>query len=229
VPYQFKDEPYSSHRTILDLAGEGRGRRLLDVGASDGFLAERLTRQGWRVTALERDAGLAAVARRRCEEVVVADLHEGVPPLSGPFDVIVCGDVLEHLAEPERALEGLARHLAADGAVIVSVPNVAHLWVRLMLLLGRFDYADRGILDRTHLRFFTLKTFRACLARCGIRVERLIPVPAPLSPFMAGRAPGGWLQAVQAIHARGARGWPGGLAFQFVVEGRRLAPAGARA
>src|SRR5207237_6413634 len=70
--YQLKSDPYSSHAVILSRMGDGRGRRALDVGAADGFLAELLTRQGWQVTALERDSTQAAKARGRCHEVIVA-------------------------------------------------------------------------------------------------------------------------------------------------------------
>ncbi len=158
MTYRLKDDPHSSHSVILARLGEGRGRKALDVGAADGFLAERLTAQGWSVTALERDPELAARAHGRCKEVVVADLESAPPLLHGPFDAIVYGDVLEHLSDPVATLRALDADPRPGGTVIVSVPNVAHLWVRLSLLAGRFDYADRGILDRTHLRFFTRRT-----------------------------------------------------------------------
>ena len=83
-PYRLKDDPHSSHSVILARLGEGRGRRALDVGAADGFLAERLTAQGWSVTALERDPELAARARGRCKEIVVADLESAPRLLHGP-------------------------------------------------------------------------------------------------------------------------------------------------
>ena len=128
-PYRLKSDAYSSHAVILGRLGPGRGRTLLDVGAADGFLSELLTRQGWRVTALERDPAQAERARGRCAEVVVADLDEAAQALSGPFDAIVYGDVLEHLSDPLATLVALNRALATDGLVIPSVPNVAHLWV----------------------------------------------------------------------------------------------------
>ena len=107
--YRLKDDPHSSHSVILARLGEGRGRKALDVGAADGFLAERLTGQGWNVTALERDPALAARAHGRCKEVVVADLEAAPPLLDGPFDAIVYGDVLEHLSDPRAALVALDR------------------------------------------------------------------------------------------------------------------------
>ena len=215
--YRFKDDPHSSHAVILSRLGEGRGRTALDVGAADGFLAERLTAQGWSVTALERDPELAARARGRCKEVVVADLESAPPPLPGPFDAIVYGDVLEHLRDPRATLLALDRALAPGGTVIVSVPNVAHLWVRLSLLVGRFDYADRGILDRTHLRFYTRRTLLALLGEVGLAVVELAVTPVPLPLVVPLRWHGRWLERVQALSAGAARGWPGGLAYQFVA------------
>src|SRR5207245_576058 len=170
-PYQLKSDPYSSHALILRTLGEGQGRRALDVGAADGFLSELLTRQGWQVTALERDPAQAAKARGRCHEVIVADLDAAAPKLSGAFDAIVYGDVLEHLTDPLPVLVAINRSLASDGRVVVSVPNVAHLWVRLQLLPGRWDYGDRGILDRTHLRLSPRRTSVGCRADARTRTR----------------------------------------------------------
>ena len=216
-PYRLKDDPHSSHSVILSRLGEGRGRKALDVGAADGFLAERLTAKGWTVTALERDPALAARAHGRCKEVVVADLESAPPLLHGPFDAIVYGDVLEHLSDPGAVLRALDQTLAPGGTVIVSVPNVAHLWVRLSLLAGRFDYADRGILDRTHLRFFTRRTLRELLRAAGLTVVELAVTPVPLPLVVPPRWHGRWLPRVHALSAGAARGWPGGLAYQFVA------------
>ena len=110
--------------------------------------------------------------------------------------------MLEHLSDPLAALVALDGTLAAGGRVIASVPNVAHLWVRLQLLAGRFEYADRGILDRTHLRFFTRRTFIALLAQAGLAVEELAVTPVPLPPGRA-RAPA---RRVARPAARGERG-----------------------
>ncbi|HUO65269.1 MAG TPA: class I SAM-dependent methyltransferase [Terriglobales bacterium] len=221
--YQLKSDPHSSHALILRRLGDGRGRRALDVGAADGFLAELLTRQGWQVTALERDPEQAAKARGRCHEVIVADLDEAAPRLEGAFDAIVYGDVLEHLSDPLPALVALNRSLAPGGRILVSVPNVAHLWVRLSLLLGRWDYADRGILDRTHVRFFTRRSFTRFLGDAGLEIEELVATPAPLPLVVPTRFHGGVLDAVHGLSAGAARLWKGGLAYQFVAVCRRAA------
>jgi hypothetical protein len=111
----------------------------------------------------------------------------------------------------------LCRTLAPGGTVIVSVPNVAHLWIRLSLLAGRFDYGDRGILDRTHLRFFTRRTFVAFLREAGLAVDELRVTPAPLPLVVPARWHGAWLDRLHGVSARAARLWPGGLAYQFVA------------
>ena len=222
-PYQLKSDPYSSHAVILSRLGEGRGRRALDVGAADGFLAELLSRQGWQVTALERDPAQAAKARGKCHEVIVADLDQAAPRLRGSFDAIVYGDVLEHLSDPLPVLVALNRTLGGGGRVIASVPNVAHLWMRLSLARGRWAYADRGILDRTHLRFFTKRSFVGFLHDAGLVVEELVATPVPLPQVVPPRFHGAVLEAVHALSAGAARAWMGGLAYQFVAVCRRAA------
>lgn len=228
--YQLKPDPYSSHSVILRLLGEGQGRRLLDVGAADGLLSRLFTGRGWRVTAIEADPARAAAGARACERMIVADLDREVPALAETFDAIVYGDVLEHLVDPLRVLRALDERLAPGGRVVVSMPNVAHLWVRLSLLLGRFEYADRGILDRTHLRFFTERTLRELLDAAGLRVLRLEPTPAPLPLVVPPRLHGAWLDALHAANAAASRLLRRLLAFQFVVLAEPApAAAGGRA
>ena len=218
--YTLKADPYSSHSVILGWLGEGRGRRLLDVGAADGLLSRHLTAAGWKVTGIEADSAMAAAGAAHCERMLVADLNRAVPTLDGQFDAIVCGDVLEHLADPLPALRALLGSLATGGDVVVSVPNVAHLWIRLSLLAGRFDYADRGILDRTHLRFFTRSTLDAFIAEAGLRAVRRAVTPVPLPQVVPPRWHGATLGAVHALGAAAARVLPRLLAYQFVVMAR---------
>jgi 2-polyprenyl-3-methyl-5-hydroxy-6-metoxy-1,4-benzoquinol methylase len=219
--YTLKADPYSSHSVILAWLAEGRGRRLLDVGAADGLLSRHLSERGFKVTGLEADPALAAAGAAHCERMVIADLDRGVPALDGDFDVIVCGDVLEHLSDPARTLAALVELLVAGGQVVISVPNVAHLWVRLSLLAGRFDYAERGILDRTHLRFFTRRSLDALIAGAGLHAVRRVATPVPLYQAVPPRWHGRPLAAVHALGAVAARALPRLLGYQFVVLARR--------
>jgi hypothetical protein len=115
---------------------------------------------------------------------------------------------------------GLNRYLAPKGKVVVSVPNIAHLVVRLMLLAGHFEYMDRGILDRTHLRFFTLRSFRRFLVQGGVRVEQLVATPAPLSALLPGKSQGQVFRIANFVNALGARIFKRVLGYQFVASGQ---------
>ena len=218
--YVLKSDPHSSHSIILAWLGEGRGRRILDVGAADGFVSRKLTEHGWRVTGIEGDPALAQAGAPYCERMITANLNREVPEVQGPFDAILYGDVLEHLIDPLRALVELNRSLVPDGFVIVSVPNIAHLYIRLLLLLGRFDYLDRGILDNTHLRFFTARSLRALLDDAGLVVERFSATPAPLYQVLPERWHKRWVAVTHTINAAIARNLPRVLGYQFIVLAR---------
>jgi len=215
--YMLKPDPHSSHSVILRWLGEGRGRRLLDVGAADGLLSRQLTERGWRVTAIEGDPALAQAGARHCGRMITVNLDREIPVGEGPFDVIVYGDVLEHLVDPLRVLVELDRSLGAGGFVIISVPNVAHLWIRLLLLVGRFDYLDRGILDHSHLRFFTERSLRAMLADAGLSVERFSATPAPLYQILPVSWHRRWVAATHSINAVIAQKVRRLLGYQFIV------------
>jgi len=226
LPYQSKlSDPYSSHSMILARVGEGKGRRLLDVGSAQALLAPKFTERGFEVTCVEGSAELAALGRDKCHEMIVADLDKPLPQLKGQFDVIVYGDILEHLRNPMEVFKGFNRSLRPDGRVIVSVPNFAHLWVRLNLAVGRFEYADRGILDRTHLRFFTVRSFKRFLEEAGLETEEMAATPVPLFLVVPSRWHGGWLRALHGVNAALARAWKGMFGYQFVAVTRlRKAP-----
>ena len=154
----------------------GHDRTVLDVGCAHGYLAEALGRQGCRVVGIERDPEDAARARQHCEEVVVADLDApGWADALGArrFDVIVFADVLEHLRDPAAVVRRARDLLEPErGVIVASIPNVAHVSVRLELLLGSFQREGLGILDATHLHFFTRESLAAMLDDAGVAVER---------------------------------------------------------
>src|SRR5207247_6953787 len=129
----------------------GADRRVLDVGCAHGYGAEDLGTLGCRVVGVERDAEDAARARAYCEQVLVADVEQPgwtAALGAGRFDVVLFSDVLEHLRDPGQVLrEALGVLEPERGAVVASVPNVAHVSVRLELLLGSFPRAPRGVRD----------------------------------------------------------------------------------
>jgi SAM-dependent methyltransferase len=147
------------------------------VGCSAGYLGEALKeRKQARVWGIELDETDAAKARERgFEEVFTADLDQFAwDDLDGyEFDAIVFADVLEHLKRPGDAIRGATRHLAPDGIVIASIPNIAHLSIRVELMEGGFAYEKLGLLDDTHLKYFTKKTIEDMFRAAGLSIQRL--------------------------------------------------------
>jgi len=153
---------------------------------------------------------------------VAGDLLQSLNALAGdPFDIIVAGDVLEHLPDPGAVLDLLRPLLKPDGRLLVSLPNVANVTVRLSLLFGRFDYTPRGILDDTHVRFFTRRTGRRLLEEHGFAVldECATAMPVELAWGWAGRPP--FRPAIRRAATAAARLLPGLFGYQFVYEARR--------
>lgn len=166
----------NSHTLLHALAtASGRpGLRILEVGCSSGYLGASLVAKGHRVTGVEPDPAAAAAAAQSLDEVWNGGLRDylDVQP-DARFDVLIFGDVLEHMDDAAAELRAALARLEPGGVVAISLPNVAHGSVRAMLLSGRFDYSDRGILDRTHVHFYTRASIARLLADAGLALERL--------------------------------------------------------
>lgn len=188
----FDPTPYRTHMQAL--ARVHPGERILEVGCSNGALTEHLKGRGCSVVGIEVRPEAAERARAFCEEVVVGDVERMTFPWPArSFDVILLLDVLEHLVDPGAAARRLLPLLRSDGRVLVALPNVAHWSVRFRLLRGRFDYEDSGILDRTHLHLFTIRSARALIAASGLVVleEDIVP-DVPLLRFKRRLAKGNY-------------------------------------
>jgi len=145
--------------------------RVLDVGCGTGSVTEVIKEQtNADVVGIEPDPARAALARARGLNVLDGNLSEHILKCCGPFDTIVFADVLEHLSNPAELVLLAKKGLAPGGAIVASVPNVAHWFVRLDLLRGRFDYKDCGIMDATHLRWFTRDILHKFFENLGLRV-----------------------------------------------------------
>lgn len=195
----------------------GSNKRVLEVGPATGYITEALQKRGCRVTAIEKDPEAAESAARYCERMIVDDVEQMdfLAALQGElFDVVIFGEVLEHLVNPHRALVEAAKVLRPGGYVVASVPNVAHASVRLALLDGAFPYTELGLLDHTHLRFFTRKTLKDLFKQAGyvIRVWR----PIAMDPFSTelNLREGDYPQSLVAS----VRQDPEALTYQYVVK-----------
>ena len=216
--YQLKSFKYSSHYWILKLLlGEKGPLRILDVGASSGYLGSALREQGHYVVGIEKDEETAEKARAFYDSFHVRDIEEFEFPFHAEFDFIIYGDILEHLRDPAAVLQRSLPALRKSGRIIVSVPNVANLVIRLGLLLGRFEYADRGILDRTHLRFFTLQSVKKMLREASCSIDEIVPTPLPIQivfPLTEKRI----FTPLHEVHYALVRLWKAMFAYQFVVK-----------
>lgn len=175
-------------RNIPPRQESGEGRLVLDVGCGYGALAEAIENKSYAVWGIESHDVASALAGKRMTKVIHEDLTNlgAVREAIGErrFDYLVFSDVLEHLHDPDLILRSYLPFLKDSGTVIVSVPNVAAWNIRLRLLFGIFEYADSGILDRTHLRFFTFKTAQKMLRDAGLRVTKKDLTPYLMRSFL---------------------------------------------
>lgn len=165
--YEFDPEAENNTAAAIYRYARAGGPRVLDLGSGPGIVAAHLVHVDAReVVCLDNDQSLLAAAKSRgVQRVVEADLEDEswANNFSGEsFDVIVLADVLEHLVDPGRVLDTIRKRdlLAENGVLVVSVPNASHESLLLSLLAGRFTYTDSGLLDRTHVRWFTRDSFK---------------------------------------------------------------------
>jgi glycosyltransferase involved in cell wall biosynthesis len=188
--YETKATAMSSHGRMVSWLLDQPPGRVLDLGCADGSIAAELRKAGHHVVGV--DLAAADGVKSRVDEFIQADLDAGLPPeVEGPFDAVIAADVLEHVRRPDQLLTELHGVLAPGGALWASIPNFAHWYPRLRVAAGRFDYDRRGILDNTHLRFFTRSSFERLVHDHGWAVARrgYTGLPLEVADRGAGDAP----------------------------------------
>jgi 2-polyprenyl-3-methyl-5-hydroxy-6-metoxy-1,4-benzoquinol methylase len=205
----------NAHTRVIRLIGTGK--HVLELGCATGYMAKVLVeRLGCTVVGVERDPEAAEQARKVCSRLIVGDIEslDFARELGeARFDVILCADVLEHLREPVRVLAAVRALLAPDGYVVASIPNIGHVAVIAELLEGRFPYGSLGLLDETHLRFFTRHSIYDCFERSGFLISHLecLQLEPEATEFHTD------LSRVPAEVARFLRSREDGTAYQFVL------------
>jgi 2-polyprenyl-3-methyl-5-hydroxy-6-metoxy-1,4-benzoquinol methylase len=211
----------NAHAYAFELIGYSK--RVLELGPAAGHVTRVLVERGCEVVGIEYEAE-AAAALEGVAECIVGDLSDpsivAKAAAGRTFDVVLAGDVLEHLPDPTAVLQACREVLSPNGYVVISLPNVAHADVALALLDGRFRYNEVGLLDRTHLRFFTKETIQELLERTGFQMLDLRRVLRPVFETELGVDPADYApEVVEHVLAN-----PEAETYQFVV---RAVPHGA--
>jgi glycosyltransferase involved in cell wall biosynthesis len=216
--YAFKDGDGSSHAVILEMMRSMPASRILDLGCSGGLFAAHARAAGHHVTGV--DYVEIPGVRERTDHFVKASLEEGIPAEAGDgFDVIVAADVIEHLSRPGEVLRDMCRVLRPGGQVLLSVPNFAHWYPRIRVATGQFGYDRRGILDETHLRFFTRATLRRLVRASGFDILEEQATGLPLRAI--SESDGQRLRITHKIDRALVRARPTLFGYQYIL---RLTP-----
>ena len=215
IHYTLKSASTGSHMQIVDAIKPQS--EVLDLGCSQGLLARPLLHKRVRVTGVDRGAGEQLADE--LAEYHSRDLEEPLQlPVGRVFDYVVCADVIEHVQNRAQLLRGARRHLKQDGRLIISTPNIALWFYRMSLLVGRFEYGPRGVLDETHVHLFTRSTFKREVERAGFQVlkQRVTALPFEVVFHSTGRSRlvRGLAQGYHAL----AQFWPSLFAYQFILE-----------
>jgi 2-polyprenyl-3-methyl-5-hydroxy-6-metoxy-1,4-benzoquinol methylase len=166
---------YTGVRDDVTALVPATAKRVLDVGCSDGSLGAGLRAEGMEVWGIEYDPAFAATAAERLDRVLEGDAAARLAEITESFDAVICADVLEHLVDPWGVLRRIEALLAPGGTCIVSLPNVRFYTTFLELgIRGRWPRRDRGVHDRTHLRWFTDADARAMFAETGFVVDEAV-------------------------------------------------------
>lgn len=174
----FSNNPLSTtHLKILDLVGQKK--EVLELGCSTGYLTKKLKENNCVVDVLEIDPDDLKKAKEFARSAFLGDLdnEEVFKTLTKKYDVIISSDVLEHLKNPDKVLKKFKSNLKANGRILISMPNIACWSMRRELFFkGNFEYQESGILDKTHLRFFTFNTIQKLIKQSGYNNFKMIPV-----------------------------------------------------
>ncbi len=197
------------------------GGRMLDIGCASGGLLALLRDRAGHLAGLELSATAARAAAEIGDHVVQGALEDsGLPFAAGSFDLVVLADVIEHVADPADGLARAVGWCRPGGAVLVSVPNIAHWQARLTLMRGRWPQHDSGTFDASHLRWFTRDSLRGLLDGAGLRAVELDAIVPALRNHAPAAAAGLAARAEPAWQALGRRA-PGLLGYQVIAVGRR--------
>ena len=212
MKYLLKPFKWSSHDKIINLTE--KNKKVLDIGCASGYLASFLKEKGCLIDGIDTDEESIKEAKKYFNAYVLDISKEDI---KGKYDVIILGDILEHLEHPDKILFKLKDNLNKDGYIVISLPNIVNIYPRLKILFGIFDYEEKGIFDRTHLKFFTRKSFKELIKDTGYEIEKLEYTPIPIYVKFPN-APKFLMNPIYYILHILSISWPTLFAYQFVVK-----------
>jgi SAM-dependent methyltransferase len=215
IHYTLKRSSTGSHAQIVSAIENGSA--VLDLGCSNGLLARPLLEKDVRVTGV--DAGPGERLSKELAGYYQRDLDLPLElPYERVFDYVVCADVIEHLRNRAQLLRGARRYLKPDGKLIISTPNIALWFYRLSLLVGRFEYGPRGILDETHVHLYTGSTFRREVEKAGFTVLRQRVTSLPFEVVFESTGRSRLVRGLESAYHQLAALWPSMFAYQHILE-----------
>ncbi len=213
--YTFKQSPSGSHVQIVDAIRPGT--EVLDLGCSQGLLARPLRDKGVRVTGV--DIRPADDWADQMDAYFQRDLELPLElPVTRRFDYVIVADVIEHVRGRQQLLRSVRRFLKEDGRLLISTPNIALWFYRLSLLVGRFEYGPRGVLDYTHVHLYTKASFRREVERAGFRVRKHRVTALPFEVVFRSTGRSRLVRGISATYHWMARIWPELFAYQNILE-----------
>ena len=220
--YKLKEDPFSSHSKIAKIIKSNlTSGDILDIGCGGGFIGALLPRHLYNIYGIDANKELLIEAQKVYKKGWCLDIEKETPPINLKFDLLIFADILEHLQDPITVLRNYLNYGKSGCLIVISTPNVANIAIRLSLLFGHFNYYERGILDKTHLRFFTLSTFKKMLAEAGLEILQIKVTPLPLPEVLPLAHQGKPLFGLCIILNKLASFWGTLFAYQFIVLARR--------
>jgi len=192
----FNTNEYEAHQLELGLIDDNA--RVLDIGCATGLLARELLKKNCETWGIDKDGDAIRLATKHCHKTYTCDLEscDKLPVPKKYFDYVTFFDVIEHLRNPENILSVIKPYVKKGGRVIVSTPNIAHASIRWMLANGTFEYSSTGIMDDTHVHFYTRDSLSRLLEKQGFKVQKIIPTngmcKVPLICKITDKLPVSW-------------------------------------